>query len=327
MITQTLKSSNFSRNKASVIELLNQTRENVEASAEIFKSSEGKIQIFRTVSALLLQKEAYDQLVEYLDETILDFETNKLFSNDTHSIRLLMRIWLIISLFKVYRLERAAGELVILEKEMKMYGKQNYFTYLFNYYNIKINLLKAQGKLPAAAKLIREALAQKEIRNRGDNHIFLLRSLADHQFNSQRFQDAVGTLARLKAEPAYKKMDDEIRMFVEIFEMITHLEAGDLSHIPNSFKLFKRSFRATLKSEEHIGTKKFLDILVRMNTSLAEGKKLSLKMALKSYKALVSESEYGDNQIVMYDLYLQARLEDRPYYDLFLDNIRQKSPD
>lgn len=326
-ITQTLKSSNFSRNKASVIELLDETRESVEASAEIFKSSEGKIQIFRTVSALLLQKEAYDQLVEYLDQTILDFETNKLFSNDTHSIRLLMRIWLIISLFKVYRLERAAAELVTLEKEMKMYSKQNYFTYLFNYYNIKINLLKAQGKLPEAAKLIREALSQKELRTSGDNHIFLLRSLADHQFNSQRFQDAVGTLARLKAEPAYKKMDHEIRMFVEIFEMITHLEAGDLKHIPNNFKVFKRSFRATLKAEDHAGTKKFLDILLRINTSRVEGKKLSLKTALKSYKALVSESEYGDNQIVMYDLYLQSLLEGRPYFELFQENIRQKTPD
>jgi hypothetical protein len=325
LITQTLKSSNFSRNKASVIDLLNQTRESVEASAEIFNSSEGKVQIFRTVSALLLQKEAYGQLVEYLDETILDFETNKLFSNDTHATRLLMRIWLIISLFKVYRLERAATELVTLEKEMKMYSKQNYSTYLFNYYNIKINLLKAQGKLPEAAKLIREALAQKELRNRGDSHIFLLRSMADHQFNSQRYQDAVGTLARLKAESSYKKMDEEIRLFVEIFEMITHFEAGDTAHIQNNFKLFKRSFRQTLKSEEHAGTRKFIDILVRMNTSQAEDKNLSLKTALKSYKSLVSESEYGDNQIVMYDLYLQARLEERPYYELFLENIQAKT--
>ncbi|MEM0996453.1 MAG: hypothetical protein AAGN35_05215 [Bacteroidota bacterium] len=325
VITQKLKSSNFSRGKASVIELLDKTRQKVEESAPIFNSPEGKIQLFRTVTALLLQKEAHPQLVDYLDQTIAEFEANQLFNNDTHETRLLMRLWLIISLFKVYKFARAGAELLTFEKEMKLFNKQNYFTYLFNYYNIKINLLKANGDAKGVEKIIRAALDQKEIRSRGDNVCYLLRSLADHQFNSQRFQDAVSTIARLKAESSYEKLNQEVRLFIEIFEMINHFEAGDHAFMENNFKEFKRSFRALLKQEENAPTKRFLEILQRMNTAAVEGRKVSLRAALKGYKEMTSESEYGDNHIIMYDLYLQSRLEGRPYYELFLENTRRRA--
>jgi tetratricopeptide (TPR) repeat protein len=322
MITQTLKSSNFSRSKATVIDLLDEVRANIEATAEIFKSPEGKIQIFRTVSTLLLQKEAYGQLVDYVDQTISEFEKHKLFSKDTHSTRLLMRIWLILSLFKLYRLKRMETELVTLEKEMKMYGKQNYSTYLFNYYNIKINLNKAQGKLEDAEKDIREALAQKELRNREENTIFLLRSLADHQFNCGRFQDAVGTLARLRATPSYVKTGEEIRLFIELFHLIVHFEAGNHPVVTTAAKEFKSQFRQRLKTEDHVGTRKFFEILTKMNDAAQDGRKFALKTAIKPYLEVAPVFENGDNAIIMHDLYLRARLENRPYYELFLEKIK-----
>lgn len=324
LITQQLKRSNFSRNKASVLALLDETRQRLEANAAIFSSSEGKIQIFRTVSALLLQKEAYDQLVEYLDKTIFEFEENKLFTNDTHSIRLMMRLWLIISLFKVYDFVRASAEVKTFEKEMKMFSKQNYFTYLINYYNVKINLLKCLGESGKVEKLIKEALAQKEIRADGTNVCYLLRSLADQQFNNQRYQDAVGTLARLKAESDYKRLGDEVRMFIEIFEMINHYEAKDYDFIHNNFKAFRKAFRSIFKAEGQEGTRKFLEILVRMNTAALEKKKVSLETAYKNYKQLIRKSEYGDNNIVMYDLYLLSKIERKPYYELFLEEIQSR---
>ena len=80
-----------------------------------------------------------------------------------------------------------------------------------------------------------------------------------------------------------------------------------------------------LKQEENAATKKFLDILTRMNTAAIEGRKVSLRSALKGYKEMVSEDEYGDNHIIMYDLYLQSRLEDRSYYDLFRQRIAERS--
>jgi translation elongation factor EF-1beta len=133
IITQQLKKSNFSREKSSVIDLLEKTLKNVEASAEIFHSSEGKIQVFRVVGTLLLQKEAYGQLVQYVRLTISEFESGNLFNANNHSDRLLMRLWLVNALSKTAQFQEAEAELLVFAKEIVMHHKQNYFAYLFYY--------------------------------------------------------------------------------------------------------------------------------------------------------------------------------------------------
>ena len=191
IITQQLKKSNFSKEKSSVIELLEKTQKSIEQSAEIFHSAEGRIQIFRAVSASLLQKEAYGQLVSYTQKTIGEFEAGNLFNNDNHAERLLMRLWLINGLFKTGRFAEAEVQLEAFEKEMTMYKRQNYNTYLFHYTNTRINVWKCLGKTKESGALITEALASKELRSEPEHELYLMRSLADQQFHPGRICQGV----------------------------------------------------------------------------------------------------------------------------------------
>lgn len=324
IITQQLKKSNFSRSKSSVVELLNKTRKRIERSAEIFQSAEGRIQLFRTVSALLLQKEAYQQLVEYLRQTISEFETEQLFNNDNHATRLLMRLWLVNSLYKTYRFAEALQELDVLEQEMKLYNKQNYFTYLFNFYHTRINVLKCIGKIEEAGNLIDEALGKKELRSNALNEVYLLRSLADQQFVTQRFAEAVKTLDGLKRTEGFGQLSEEVRMYIEVFELVNMYEAGQYTLVDQTLKPVRKLYKQAMKQEVNERTERFLDLLQRMNTAELEGKRVSLRAAYKGLEPYFEGvAEHGGNEIILYGLYILSKVEKKPYYDLFVEEMRQ----
>jgi hypothetical protein len=322
LITQQLKRSNFSREKSSIVELLEKTKKNIEASAEIFHSTEGKIQIFRTVSALLLQKEAYSQLVTFAETNIQELEANNQFNNDNHADRLLMRLWLINALFKTCRFGETETQLAIFEKEMVMYRKQNYFTYLFHYTNVRINVMKCLGKNKEAGELIREALATRELRAEPEHEAYLLRSLADYQFLSQDYAAAIDTLALLKKAAGYEQLTEDARMYLDVFEMVVHQAAGDVAFPANEFSNFKRSYRRLLKEERHARVALFLELLLKVCAAQEKGKSANIKTQLPRLQELFNDGEHGNNEIILYDVLLEAKVYGRDYYEFFLQKIR-----
>lgn len=327
IITQQLKKSNFSRPRASVVELLNKTRKRIEKSAEIFQSAEGRIQLFRIVSAMLLQKEAYQQLVEYLRQTIHEFETEQLFNNDNHATRLLMRLWLVNALYKTYRFEEALTALDVLEHEMKMHGKQNYHTYLFNFYHTRINVLKCLGRLEEAGALLDEALAKKEMRANPLHEVYLLRSLADQQFSMQQFPEALATCAQVKAADGYRQLGDDVQLYMEVFELVNFFEAKRFAEVDTHMRPLRKQFKQALKDEPNERTDRFLDLLGRMATAELEDKRVSLRAAYKGLEPYFEgPAEHGNNEIILYGLYILSKLEKRPYYEMFAERMRGAVP-
>lgn len=321
LITQELKKSNFSRGKKSVLDLLDRTLKSLEESADIFQSAEGKILIFRTVSAQLLQKEAYGQLCTYLSKTIADFEENSLFNNNNHSTRLLMRLWYIYSLVKLYRFKEAQEQLTLFEKEREMFRKQNYLTYAFNYYNVKVNILKCIGKSEEAEEEIREALSINEVKNVPTNEVFLLISLADQQFNNGDFAGAIATTKKVRAHKSYSLLSSLHSMFFDVFALVLHFEEGDLTYYDKNIKAFRKTYKSILKRPVQDRTVRFLELLGRLYNAAIEDKRVSIKSAYKGFKDMFGDYEHGDNEIILYDTYLLSKRDERSYYELFSEKM------
>lgn len=328
LITQKLKKSNFSRGKASVIDLLEKTRKHIEKSAQIFHSAEGRIQIFRTVSAMLHQKEAFDQLADYSAKTIAEINDAGLFNNDNHADRLMMRLWLINSLFKLGRFDAAANELGVFEKEMTLYKKQNYFTYLFNYLNTRINVAKCLGDHKLASSLIDEGLNTKELRSDPMHEVYLMRSRADQEFMMGDAKSASTTIEKLKKLQGYRLLDETANMYLDIFEVVVRFEIGDHTFVLQNYKPLKKTHRALLKALEFERVNFFFELLVKMSKAADSNQQVHLKAPLATLSAFYEGSPaHGSNEIILYDVYIEARLKGKAYKDLFLEKmnlIRQK---
>ncbi|MEM6766627.1 MAG: hypothetical protein AAF824_09570 [Bacteroidota bacterium] len=327
MVTQQLMRRNYSRSKKSqtVIESLENIKSRLEEHKGIFQSASGKIMVMKAVVSILIQKSAYRELEQYVKETFEDFERNKLFSKDNHSTRLLMRIWRINALQKLLELQEAINDINLLKEEVKMYKKQNFNEFAFYYYTSNVYTLKLLGKLDTAGDILKEAFSHKEILQNEISELYLLISLGDQYFSQELFSKAKEVLKKITTHKGFSFLDEELRFYILIFEVVNAYESKDYKFAEVRYKYIRKVFRHFLKDDFYSKAVKFLDIVMRMNTAAIENKKVFLKAAYKNFTSEFNNSEIGDNQVIIYEIYLQSKLEEKSYYQLLVEEVGQKA--
>lgn len=326
MVTRQLSRRNYSRNKKSetVIDTLQQVRDRLEVHAHIFRSDSGRIMIMKTAVSILIQKGAWRELASYALETFQRFEEEGVFKGENYSLRLTLRIYRINALHKLLLLQEAGKEIEALYADMQVQDRKYFQDFAFNYYNNSIFNLKYSGKLHESGEVLKQALADQPHFSQPSQRIFLLISLADQQFCEEKYTAAGETLDQVMAHEAYQELDAELQFYIQVFQLVVLFEAGLHDTVSHSFKRFRKKFRAFFKDEFYTKAAKFLEILIRMNTAAIEGRKVFLKAAYRNFTDEFPPSEIGDNQVILYELYLHSKLDGAPSYYEALQQKAQK---
>ncbi|MEZ4829645.1 MAG: hypothetical protein R3C61_25665 [Bacteroidia bacterium] len=326
MITQQLTRRNYSRNSktTTVIRTMENIKNRLEEHKDIFHSPSGKIMILKAVVTILIQKSAYSELEAYVKDAFEDFEAHKLFHKDNHATRVLMRIWRINSLQKLLRLEEAETEIQALYDDLMSYGKQNFKEFAFFYYSSKVYNLKLTGDLKGAAEILEEAFSHKEVTRNEIHELYLLISRADQFFSQQMYIEAIEAIRRIRQHKGFLLVDEELRLYVHVFEIVNFYEAGEYKSAESAWRWLRKNFKALLKDEFYAHVAKFVAIVMRLNTAALEGKTVFIKSAYKNYTTQFPASEIGNNQIIPYEIYLASKVEgNQRYYEKFIGSIEQ----
>lgn len=329
MVTQQLMKRNYSRSKRSetVIETLEEVKRQLEEHKDIFQSTSGKMLILKTVVSILIQKSAYDELGEYVKRTYEEFEQNGRFNKENHHTRLMLRIWRINSLQKLLQLEEAGKEIERLYTDLQMYDKQNFNELSFHYYAPKVYNLKLMGELDEAGEVLKEALRHKEILQNELHELYMLISLSDQYFSQKLHSKAADMIRRIKAHAGVGYLDEELRFYVAIFEIVNLFEARAYEEAQKLNKALRKRYKTFLKDDFYTKAQKFLELVVRLITAEIEGKKVFLKAAYKNFVETYPKSEIGENHIILYEVYLQSKLsEEKSYYELLCEEVKTKLP-
>ncbi|MEM9985699.1 MAG: hypothetical protein AAF804_11470, partial [Bacteroidota bacterium] len=326
MVTIELSRHNYARNKRSstVIENLEQIKEHLEEHEAAFNSAEGRLMVMQTVMSILVQKGAYSELADYGRRTFRELEEAGIFNRENHPQRLRLKIFHINSLQKLLRLEEARLLIDELAKDLKAYQGAYYRDFAYHYYsNLAFNL-KLQGELEKAEGYLLDALGQGDILNKeADSELFLLISLADLYFLDQSYDQATDAIRRVIDHPKLSSLSEEIQMYAHTFLLLNLYESGEHAKVEPEYRRMRKRFRHALKDEEYAHLQRFLDLLIRQVNATIEGKGMHLKAAHRNYLKEFGPGEIGDNRIIQYDLYLQSKVEERPYYDLLKAQVAQ----
>lgn len=325
MVAQKANRLNVARGKKgeSLIEMLEQIKDKLEVYKDIYHSPTGRIAVARTVCAILLRRGVYDELEKYIAKTFHEFEEAKLFDRNTHSFRLLMRIWWINALRKLLRISEEAQQIKLLLKDLKMYGKQNYNEYAIYYYTSKINNEKLLGNLKEANATLKEGLQNKSVIQNDLNELYLLISQADQYFNEEKFIQALESLKQIMSHNRFEDLDEEAKFYLSIFELVVGHEAKNFTFTASRYKSLRKKFRKLLGDSEYAKASKFATILMRLNAAGLEEKSISLQTAYHNFISTYPKSEVADNHIIMYEVYLKAKLNKSSYYNAFLREIQK----
>lgn len=327
VVHQQLTRRNYSRSRKSesVIDTLESIKNSLEEHKDIFQSPSGRVMILKTVVTILIQKSAYKELVDYVKETFDYFEENKLFNKDNHPVRLTMRVWRINALLKMLHLREARKDIELLRDEIKMYKKQNFNEYAFYYYSNNVYTLKLLGELEKSNQSLKEAFSHKEILQNELYEPYLLLSLADQYFSQQKFEKAGEVISKILAHKGYSILGEEVKLYIRIFEIVTSYEDKKYEYAENCYKSVKKTFRTLLRDEFYQKPKKFLELIMRLNTAAIEGRNVFLKAAYRNFMTDYPPSEIGDNQIILYEVYLKSKLEESSYYHLLCEEVKKRA--
>jgi tetratricopeptide (TPR) repeat protein len=323
MITRQLSRRNYARSQRSqsVIDTLEQIRSQLEEHETLFQSASGKILITRTVAAILLQKSAFGELAEYALGAFEDLERSGLFSEETHPLRLNLRIWRINALQKLLRLDEAWQAIQGFRADLEAYQSRFYAEYAFYYFSSRIFNLKYTGRLEEAATVIEEAFSSVELFPNPLYPLYLQISLADQYFCEGRYPACLEALDQLVQQANFGMLDEEIRCYAAVFQLVALYEAGDYEAVEAHAHTLRRQFGVLLRESADGRTEAFVHILLRMNQAALAGRQPRLRTLISRFLEAYPPSEVGGNSILRYESYLEARLSGRPYYDVLREAL------
>jgi len=296
-------SQNYSTHNYQFTDVLQKTINEFIDNDEVKKSPTLQFKIYHSISRILLQHRDYVSLEDYLKLTYSDFIKRGLFNKSNHDSKLQMLTYLVNSLFKNNKIEESLEATNNLYAAMSEFDNFLYNKYLFYYYNSLVINYQVSDKQKAIEVLL-EAKTKTEIQQLPFYTIFIYLNLAVLYFDTSDFKNARKNLAKLKLSDHFKSMDNVFRLKVNVFELLTFYELGDIDLFDYQLNIIQKDFKDVLNKDDYKREKQFVEIVSKMDKLSAD----ELKQKINSFYELTPENTLTDNDIINYNEWLKGKL-------------------
>ncbi len=296
-------SQNYSTHNYQFTEVLQKTIDDFIDNDEVKKSPKLQFKIYHSISRILLQHRDYVSLEDYLKLTYSDFIKRGLFNKTNHDSKLQMLTYLVNSLFKNNKIEESLETVSNLHAAMCEFDNLLFNKYLFYYYNSLVINYQVSDKKKAIEVLL-EAKTKTEIQQLPFYTIFIYLNLAVLYFSTSDFGSARKNLAKLKLSDHFKSMDDVFRFKVNVVELLTFYELGDIDLFDYQLNIIRKDFKDVLNQENYIRERKFIEIVSKIEVIT----NAELNQKAKLFFELSEADAINDNDIINYNEWLKSKL-------------------
>lgn len=296
----------------SVNEIIASVLKEIPNGATLMATPAMQVAVYKAVSNILLRKSAYPELSAYIEEQMRAFQEANIFQKEHAGLRISMRIWQINTLRKLMRFSDEAIQLAALEQELS--AGDGWEQYAFYYYNAKINNLKLNNQLEAAAETIQQALKDDNVQREPLNELYVYLSLADLHFCEHKPADALKVLRkRLLNADANALLSQEMNLFVAIFELVCAAEADEWEYVQQAAPAVKKMYRPLLREANYATAMLMVETLGQASGVVPSKRRSIYEEAWRTMKTL-PPTEIADNHIIGYEHYLRAKAINTNYY-------------
>ena len=274
---------NLSHDQTAILELLQATIDDYTQDEDLKNS--GKLQkgIYQVVSRILLQKKDYASLETYLINTYSEFEKKKLFAGD-QKLKLEIISWIANTSFKNKKYHQSLEYAEKLKTEMGKNDKQKYDNFEYFYYNALVINFSVIN--PDKAIEILLGLTKKETIERNPYYsVFIYLNLALLYNQKKNYDQAMKFMNKLYMDEGYKGTDGNIKLQVNIGELIIRYDLKEFDFLEYRFKQVMKDNKEAIAKPEMIKEKDFLKIFASLSTDNFKTKSLEFKNAVKEYYA------------------------------------------
>lgn len=253
-------SQNVGRGDENVLEILQHTVDEFSQDPELKDQPQFRFRMYNAVSRILLQQRDYPNLENYLLSTYEAFSQENLFDRSNHNTKLQMLCYIINALFKNGKTEESLEYILLLEVEMRAYGKLHYDQYLFFYYSsLATNYSLTDPH--KSIRIFREMLENPKLK-KVDNYKFYARvQLGQVLFLTDQFDKAARNLNKLKLLDSYINADAALQLKIELLEMAVRYEQGEYDVLEYRLGQIRKDFAGLAADPAHEKEFKMLDLI------------------------------------------------------------------
>ena len=212
-----------------------------------------------------------------------------------------MLTYLVNSLFKNNKIKTSLSKAEELHQAMQEYNNLLYDKYLFYYYNSLVINYQVTDKRKAI-EVLNEAKTKKAIQQLPIFVVFIYLNLAVFYFDLKNYKNAKKNLALLKRENSFKSLDTPFKLKINVVELMTFFEIGDIDLFDYQLKNILKEFDDLLQKDEYQREKTFIGVLSNL-----ESKKW--KESIHQFFDQYPENESNKNDIIDYQIWLKDKLK------------------
>lgn len=226
VLSHEVKTTQNLTSKKEISTWLNHTLKNTIKLSYVKNSVQLRIKIFQNVSRLMLLLKDYTSLETYLKSCLVEFEKDKLFSKQTHEVKLQLLVYLCNASYMLDKHTQAIEFANILHKAIFEFAKALYSQYIFYYYNILVNNY-SKTNIAKAIDVLEAAHNEKQIKNNPQQYFYVLNNLAILNFDLKKFKQASKFFSQMYVSQNFKTFDISFVVKLYVFELINRLEMED----------------------------------------------------------------------------------------------------
>jgi hypothetical protein len=298
---------NFSPVDNPVVDMLQETVQQLTDSKELKGSSALRFKIYQAVSQILLQQHDYPNLEDYLRVTYSDFEKEKLFNRSNHQTKLQMLTYMVNALFKNDKSEESLQWAEKLKTAMEEFDRLHYDRFLFFYYNsLVINYSKVD--MEKAISILHDLEHNEKLKKTPFYIVFVYLNLSIFHFDLGDYRESIKRLNQLYHHERFANTADSLKFRIAILEILIRLELGDTDFLEYRMKQIKKDFKEQLENQENVREAMLLDLISDM---FLKGKSLrsdDMKDRIKLFTKTTSPRS-EDAELVNYNGWLEQKLK------------------
>ena len=281
---------------------------------ELKDSATVKFKIDTCVRQSLLQRQEYNLLSEYLEETFEKFTKEGLFTKQQHKNKIIRLIWMINTAAKIKNYYKALTYVDALEEALQEHNGLHYQQYIRLYQLSKFALTSYAGDNKAAIEIAQKALKETPLSLSHPHATGYFITLSTVYFNDRNLDKALEYLALIIADASFNNLAPVWKIGFKIMEIIYHLEDQNYNYAKNIYDNLRRSHRELLKEEGYQREAMFLDILREFIQIPQPLKNEKVVNKINRFLETYPDFEPASNEGINYNIWLSAKIKRTDYY-------------
>jgi len=252
---------NFAKSDASVLDLLDKYYKENSKKKTVLDSPRFRLRLFKMYSRLLLQKEDYTSLEQFLVHTFTDFVSDGLFNRSNHNDKLTLLTYLTNCFYKTKQYSKSLEFAEILNVAMKEFDGFLNEKYVFYYFNSLVLNYAVEDK-EKALDILKEAKNNASIKKLPAYISFIYLNTSLIYFQQEKYSLASTNISRLIQQDDFLSLDKVFQLKLLIVELIIRLELNQEDRILKQVQFINKEYKSLLSQDQLKRDAQVLDLIV-----------------------------------------------------------------